>query len=215
MRVQLKKCVISGIAGLLLSALPAASANGDTLVAGTPLGHPSAGSLPPVGNLVGSITNQPYTLLTAGPLPVVAGTGSYSEQVYKVAGTTTLVFDFTIATGTIETVSLNNFGGFATDIFSNGGGLQATSVKRNNGGTINLGFDAPSGFTGASEKFIIQTNAPSYALGSISFIDGGSTSVVGFQPAAPLPATASMGFGLLGGLGCLTGMNVLRRRRMA
>jgi hypothetical protein len=33
--------------------------------------------------------------------------------------------------------------------------------------------------------------------------------------AVPLPATANMGFGLLGGLGCLTGVNVLRRRRMA
>jgi hypothetical protein len=75
-----------------------------------------------------------------------------------------------------------------------------------------LSFVLPSGSTGFPPG--VEYSVPN--LESINLAEGFQiTGFVDELPAAPLPSTASMGFGLLGGLGCLTGVNVLRRRRMA
>jgi hypothetical protein len=68
-----------------------------------------------------------------------------------------------------------------------------------------LGLLAPGTTTAI---FVIKTNATSYGFGThISIQDGGSQNLLGFAP-VPLPATASMGFVLLGSLG---GFGALRR----
>jgi hypothetical protein len=66
-----------------------------------------------------------------------------------------------------------------------------------------------------SAILVVKTDAKSYQNGQIAVIDGTTVNIGALGPAAPLPATASMGLGLFGVIGAAGGLNALRRRRLA
>jgi len=179
----------------------------DSLPIGGVLGAaPSAGVLP--GGAATATISGNYTLKDVNN--VTKGTGTYNASVWSPDGSggTSISVDFHVLTGLIATISLTNFDSYTTDVFSIGGGVNANDVSRSSDGeTVTFSFrpDVSAGQTSAT--FLIKTNAPNYAGGSIQFIDGGVGSAVGFSP-VPLPATANMGLALLGGVG---GLGALRR----
>lgn len=100
----------------------------------------------------------------------------------------------------IARVSLTDFGGFTTEVgqdFLNGYGPRyITSADRSAaGGTIGLNFtESPLGRGTlapgeASMVWWIRTNATQYKDGSVSVINGGVDTVLGFAPAVPEPAS--------------------------
>jgi hypothetical protein len=114
----------------------------------------------------------------------------------------------------LEHVTFGSFAGFLTDVGIFVGaqkGVDPTSIDRTSGlGTV-VTFD----FSGSgnikpgetSDYLVVQTNATSFAPGSISIQDDTSVNVPGFAP-APEPMSLS----LLGGGLALFGFAGLRRR---
>lgn len=134
------------------------------------------------------------------------------------------------ATDSIETIAATSFAGFSVDagIAAPGsvitglngfgpGTVVPTTVQRNSapGNVVQFNFTTPFGASTTSVLLVIETNAKTFGTGGVSAHDGaGTPSLPALEPTiAPLPATASTGLALLGGLGLLTGVNVLRRRR--
>jgi hypothetical protein len=173
---------------------------------------PSLGSIP-AGTLAGTASGN-YTLLDVGN--VVKGTGSYNVSVYSPdtgTGDTTITFQVHVNTGLLEEISLTDFGTFSTDVTQDGSGVNAAIVTRADG-TVGFHFvPGLNSLTPDTATFIIRTNAPSYTNGSIQFIDGGIDTKASFGVAVPLPATASMGLVLLGGVGGIGAFRRMKSRR--
>lgn len=100
----------------------------------------------------------------------------------------------------IARLSLTDFGGFTTEVaqdFINGYGPRyITSADRSSaGGTIGFNFtESPLGRGTlapgeASMVWWIRTNATQYKDGTVSVINGGVDTVLGFAPAVPEPAS--------------------------
>lgn len=225
----LKRLAAPVAAVALFVALPPAGANADPLL--FPIGAtgvPSFSSLP-AGTLADSISGN-FAMVDG--LGNTTGTGSYNVFVYSPdtgTGFTTIAFNFSVATGAVERVTLRNFGSFAVDVTQTNSGLgTATGVTRLVG-DIGFNFGVPIGYLDpdgpgglppialpfqSTNTFILRTDAPTYTAGSIVFQDGGNAREISFAPAAvPLPATAWMGLVLIGGVGSARGMSMVRRRR--
>ncbi|HEX7363392.1 MAG TPA: PEP-CTERM sorting domain-containing protein [Bryobacteraceae bacterium] len=113
----------------------------------------------------------------------------------------------------IESISTASFAGFLTDVgyYDVLSGVNPEGVSRNLSGSV-LHFD----FSGAGEiangsssrYLVVETNATSYGLGSITVQDGATVDLAGFAP-VPEPMT----IGLLGGGLLLLGLFGYRRRK--
>lgn len=197
------------IAAASIAVLSSPQAKADPIAPGGALTTLTSGTA--TGTVLASVLNNPFTIVGSG-----AGSGTYNVLVYQdtlnpyASGDITVAFNFTIATGDVSRVTLTDFAGFQTDVVASGPGAAPLAVSRTNDGTgVGFSFIPNLNSPATSETFYIRTNATTYGTGSILFQDGGQGSGPSFAP-APLPATASMGFGLLG---CLGGFGLLRRRR--
>lgn len=124
---------------------------------------------------------------------------------------------FTFAPFTTDvgsTLTVNGTPGLSS--FGTPGTTVTTSIDRNSTGNA-IDFNFGTGITAGTttEVMVVKTDAPTFRGGTITFDDNASvTYTTTFGPTAvPLPATASTGLALLGGLGLLSGVSVLRRRR--
>jgi hypothetical protein len=200
----LSKRLAAPVAAAALLMLSGAQVLATSLSAGGSIvGSPSAGVLP-VG-VPTAVNSGSYTLKDVAN--VTKGTGTYTISLYAPdtgTGNVTVAFNFTVATGVIEAVSLSDFSGSgAVDVTEAGAGATTTLIKRtslaNDGGAV-ISFDFPEITpTNSSKTFIIRTDVKNYTNGSMSFIDGGTANVVSFSPtSAPTPAAAFGGLGLLG-----------------
>jgi hypothetical protein len=225
-------------AAALFALITPPQVNADTVL------PPGAASLTFGTSVTGTLLQEikgGYTATVSG----VTQSGFYTEDVVSdtVTGKLDFLFQFKNTGSTvIDRVTVSNYtlGGailnadYATSLsiapgLTSGstlvaGAFKPIAVDRSAGTGDTVGFNfavlflgnnnVPNG--GTSSVLVVKTDATQYSGGGIAVIDGATANIPALGPAtAPLPATASMGFGLLGGLGCLTGVNVLRRRRMA
>lgn len=109
-----------------------------------------------------------------------------------------------LATGTVTNATLD----------SNGSGSLLSGAIQYNAGSLYADFGAAH-LTNAGDFVLSFGGPPTYTMvgGQVSGYTGTATSVTFDAAVAPLPTTASTGLALLGGLGVLGGVSVLRRRR--
>jgi hypothetical protein len=209
------------LGGLGLLALPQ-RAEAMVLVPGG-AGAPDVFALGVNGTVLNSIAGNYYLSPSVGVQGTAgsnSGTGTYSEWVVKDSGTGTygagsldFVYQVTFSTGdNLEALSMASYAGWATDAgFSallngtlSGGTVLPTSESRSSGSgaVMNFNFVPSIGAVGAKTAYlVVETNAPGYTAGSISFQNQFNDSEMGFAPAAPAPAAAWGGLGLFGLLG--------------
>lgn len=203
-------------AGALFCAITPSRASADSLIDGQIINSLSNVGAPSLGSLGVAVDTTGTTAFSYSNV----GGGTYDVNVYQGSGTGGFVY-FTVTASPnsgsdIATITMGNFGAAATTVYDIAtGSRSATSISRvDSSGYDHVDFQfSPVNTTGASDTYLIETDSTSYESGSIAFIDSiVSPNMPSFQP-APLPATASTGLALLGGLGVLGGVNVLRRRR--
>jgi hypothetical protein len=237
----LKKVAVSVA---MLALWGAASANGDAVKFDTynSFFTPMSGSVGGTGTVLANTSGGQTASITVtnNPLsnPALFATLSYTSALTPTSVTSPVngVFFGTFLLSTNDAASVESLNGVQFTLQINeylpgsGGNTTTATVT----GTVNLVPNTPLlnpdvVITFTHPTVLVPAGLPdeSYTIDT----DGhGSNKVLiktspGTNPEAafllgdvrpvPLPATANMGFGLLGGLGCLTGVNVLRRRRMA
>lgn len=222
MVMKMKTLLLSG--ALCAMAWFAGSASANTLTAGQSGIAPDVFS--PVTGITGSVVNSiSGTYAEVNVSNTTVGTGTY--EAWVLSGDSTNAWgglDFIIqvnpSTGDIGRVTTSPFDSFLVDAgyttklngVSSPGTDAPSNMDRNSSNVIGFNF-IPAMTSGGSEYLVIQTNAASYTLGSISIIDSGTDNVLGFAPTAvPAPASLWGGAGLLGLMG-IFGMR--RRMRMA
>jgi len=185
-----------------------------------------ATSLPPGGSVAPTLDGGPFTQLAyTGPISFsfAGDTGSVQEWVGNVSGLTNpypgglaFIYQFTVTSGIIDSLSAFNFGSFLTDAqyatcglptcFAFGGTqIQPPNATRSPDGSV-VQFNWLATPVGAGETTMaleIFTNATTFYGGSIGLLDGGGGTFAGFSP-VPEPATLSLlGTGLLALAGSL------------
>ncbi len=144
-------------------------------------------------------------------------TATYTESIYQ--GTNGLNFVFNVqnapgSTDYIDNLSISNFGSFTTTEYEETGtGADTVSTASNNLGGINIVFTNVLTAGQTLDTFVIETNAPNYQAGNITFQQGataGGPAVVASN-ATPEPSSLLLlGTGLLGTAGIL-----MRKRQTA
>ena len=217
----LKRLAVPAVGVALLSSFSLRSAQASSLPYNISGGSISDGTTDynGLGSALATTGEENYTLKDF--FNTTVGQGTVKESVYSDAsnkfgaGDLTFVVSIdSVTMGDVGRITLSDFSnasGF--DISATGSGSAATSVELiSSGHGVEIDFTGGIQVGGKSETFILQTNAQSFSPGSLGILDTGGAQVAGFG-VAPLPATASTGLVLLGGLGALAGVNALRRRR--
>jgi hypothetical protein len=128
--------------------------------------------------------------------------GTLESEVFSTpGGTLDFAYHVTNLTGpdSILTVSVNSYSNFSTDVdYVAGTGSEAFDFANRlafaSGDTISLDYTvAPITPTTTADWILVATNATSFDnLGTTNVIDGGSGSVVSFEPAVPEPMSLSL-----------------------
>ena len=189
---------ITAITAVVLLLTVCSSLRATVVAPGGSIGPPAViGSLPP-GAATATISGG-YSMVDA--FFNVTGTGTYSVKVWSPdtgTGFTTFVMNVAVATGEVGRLTMTNFAGFTTDVFAFGAGTNATTVDRSpTGGTVGFNFASALQPGASTVQFVIRTNSPTYATGSLQIIDGGVANEISFAP-VPLPAAAWAGLALMG-----------------
>jgi hypothetical protein len=220
----LKRLAAPGVAVAILAAAPVGQVKAETIVPALVSQTSLGGGL---YSYVYDITLSPNGVLNNGS----GGTAPSFVTIYDIAGlqgTPTYAAVVAGATFNVTTPALG--------VTPNGISPVLPLPVTDSAGILNvtLAYSGANGLGGGIDIFsptfdkilgtlTVVSNAGLTTIGQYSQQDtaiGGlgrepSLGPVMVPTAAPLPATASMGFGLLGGLGCLMGANAVRRRRMA
>jgi hypothetical protein len=181
---------------------------------------------PDAGTIIATTGILPFNTNTANPLLGV--TGHYLEDVLRRSSDNELDFILKAEVDasnadTLDRITLTPFTIFTTDVgfdptnATTGipGTVAPIFMNRSPGGNV-VGFSFGPGFgpgvlPGANTfDLIIKTNAMSYQVGNLGFIDGGASTETGFAPVAPEPG--SLALLATGGLPLL---GFLRRRKLA
>lgn len=159
------------------------------------------------------------TLATTGVMAYSFGAGgtadqgTFDESVGYWSGSPfgatdlTYIVSVNVTAGDIQHISLTDFDAAANLAIyqtANGGTIAAGDFDWTNSlGNVEFDFSPPGNVNPGEQSYteIVATNDPFYTTGSVGLIEGGGTTLVGFQPAAPAtpePSTLSLlGTGLL------------------
>jgi hypothetical protein len=170
----------------------------DTFLFSGPDSVASAGTRLDVSNGFLTFTPAPAGPFTTPAFPIL---GNFQE-------TSTSSTAANLAAGDKFTITIVQTGG------SSGTGTTQASVTGSigisTGGTIVLNF-SPNPIQIGNDLYTFSSYNIQFP--TTSGVAGPSTPLIPTVTPLPLPATASTGLALMGGLGVLTGVNVLRRRR--
>ena len=166
------------------------------------------------GTLIATATSSFTSVLGASDF-----SGSVTEDVYKDSGTGMMDFVYQFSNNAasgkdIDQMTIADFGGYINDAYeSTGPVFDAFTASSNTSSGVHelagtISWDYTTGMVpGATSAIVmIKTNAPTYAPGTISFIDQGTATLTDFMAPATAPEPsfiALLGLGLAGIVGAV------------